>query len=135
MKFCQHCGAEIEDEATVCIHCGCATNDVKAKSSGNTNMGKIALIFMIIGCVCNPIATFIEFLDYYNGPESFIVILIGAIFSLVSLAWCIPMTVHFSRKHKNGESVGTGFKVCTLLFVNMIAGILLLCMPQENSNK
>ncbi|MBQ9080352.1 MAG: hypothetical protein IJY27_04685 [Clostridia bacterium] len=31
-------------------------------------------------------------------------------------------------KMKKGQMT-TGWKVCTLLFVNLIAGILLLCMP------
>lgn len=25
MKYCKNCGSEIEDEAVVCVHCGCAT--------------------------------------------------------------------------------------------------------------
>ena len=42
----------------------------------------------------------------------------------IALFWCIPMTIHY---FKNSYWVGTGFKVCTLLFVNTFAGILLLC--------
>ena len=48
-------------------------------------------------------------------------------FSIIPLAWCLPMTIIYNRKIKNGEVVGTGFKVCSLLFVNTIAGILMLC--------
>ncbi len=33
-------------------------------------------------------------------------------------------------KMKKGE-LTAGWKVCVLLFVNIIAGILLLCMPNE----
>ena len=46
---------------------------------------------------------------------------------LIPLAWCIPMTISYSNKLKNGLPVSTGFKICTLLFVNTIAGILMLC--------
>ena len=45
---------------------------------------------------------------------------------LIPLIWAIPMTVHAFRKINDGEPMGVGFKVCTLLFLNMIAGILLL---------
>lgn len=45
---------------------------------------------------------------------------------LIPLAWCIPMTVSYSNKIKTGQPISTGFKVCTLLFVNTIAGILML---------
>ncbi len=34
------------------------------------------------------------------------------------------------NKLKN-NTMTTGFKVCVLLFVNVVAGILLLCMPKE----
>lgn len=50
---------------------------------------------------------------------------------IIPLAWCLPMTISYSKKIKNGEPVSTGFKVCTLLFVNLIADILMLC---DNNN-
>ena len=128
MKYCTKCGAEIEDDAVVCVHCGCATNDQKAKSSNN-NMGKTALVFMILACVLNPLASILQVLQ--NGWTG-LMLIIGCIFSCITLAWCIPMTIYFARKLKNGESVGTGFKVCSLLFVSLIGGILMLCMPKDN---
>lgn len=70
-------------------------------------LGIAAKVFMIIGCVAQ-----------------------GCL--LVPLAWMIPMTISFSRKLKSGEKVGVGFKICTLLFVNMIAGILMLCRSEKH---
>ena len=52
---------------------------------------------------------------------------IGSAFSLIPLCWMIPMTVHYFRAVKGHRPVGVGFKVCTLLFVSLIAGILMLC--------
>lgn len=46
---------------------------------------------------------------------------------LIPLAWCLPMTLNFCKKIKEGQPVTMGFKICTLLFVNTIAGILMLC--------
>ena len=37
------------------------------------------------------------------------------------------MTVHYFNAVKNGEKLTTGFKVCTLLFVSLVAGIVMLC--------
>lgn len=48
-------------------------------------------------------------------------------FAIIPLAWCIPMTVIAKRKIDNGEEIGVGFKVCTLIFVNLVSGILFLC--------
>ena len=50
---------------------------------------------------------------------------------LFPLAWCIPMTVHLFHEKKNGHVVGIAFKVCTLLFVSAISGILLLCRTDD----
>lgn len=30
--FCSKCGKEINDEAVVCVHCGCATSNLKEES-------------------------------------------------------------------------------------------------------
>ncbi len=130
MKYCQHCGAEIEDDAVICVHCGCATNDGKEKSANKSNLGKIALIFMILGCVGTPLSVLSQVLDLLSSNT--VIAIIGIVCGLLPLAWCIPMTIIYSRKLKNNESVGTGFKICTLLFVNIIAGILMLCMPSDN---
>ena len=35
--FCQHCGAEINDNAVICVKCGCAVNGANPKSNGVNN--------------------------------------------------------------------------------------------------
>ena len=50
----------------------------------------------------------------------------------IALAWCIPMTVVIRKRLRTGVAVGTALSVCTLLFVNTIAGILLFCLAEEN---
>ena len=47
--------------------------------------------------------------------------------TLIPLAWLIPMTIKNSNREKGGEKLSTGFKVCILIFGSMVAGILLLC--------
>ena len=82
---------------------------VNVNENLNTDQGKetsslktIALVFMIIATVISG-------------------------FSIIPLAWMIPMTVYYYKSIKNKESVSTGFKVCTLIFVSLISGILMLC--------
>ena len=110
MKYCVHCGNEILDEAVICPKCGCAvegkTYDVTSTKETST-LKTASKILMIIGCVLNG-------------------------FYLIPLCWCIPMTVSYCRKIKNGEPVSTGFKVCSLLFVSLIAGVLMLCDNSDN---
>lgn len=104
MKYCVKCGNELMDEAVLCPKCGCLTgyNGNKVSySSKNNGLKTAAKVFMIISTV---------FMGFY----------------LIPLAWCIPMTVSYFNKIKNGEQVSTGFKVCCLIFVSLFAGILML---------
>ncbi len=103
MKFCSKCGKEIVDEAVVCPNCGCAVASADAPgAAGSDGLGIAAKIFLIIGCV-------------YIG------------WAIINLAWFLHITISICGKMKRGEPVGTGLKVCALLFVSLIAGILLLC--------
>ena len=110
MKFCTKCGHELVDEAVICTNCGCATGDYKpAQASGSYGSSKSGLktaakVLMIVGTVLTSL--------YGLG---------------IPLAWCLPMTLSYCKKIKNGEPVSTGFKVCSLLFVSMVGGILMLC--------
>lgn len=107
MKYCTHCGAEIMDDAVICVHCGCKVESksaaATATSSSNSVLATIVKIFMILSTIS-----------------------LG--FLLIPLAWCIPMTVSVFGKLDRKETIGTGMKVCVLLFVDKIAGICLLCM-------
>jgi len=50
---------------------------------------------------------------------------------LIPLAWCLPMTLSIFKSFKTGRPIGMGMKICTLLFVNLIAGICLLCLKDD----
>ena len=101
--YCSKCGAEINDEAVICPKCGCETG-YKKKSVDNTNeiLRMVAKILMLISTIAFGIF-------------------------ILPLAWCIPMTVHYWKKVGRNEPVSTAFKVCTLIFVNTVSGILMLC--------
>jgi len=108
MKFCQTCGSEIHDEAVICPKCGCAVanNKPAAAKDGNDGLALAVKIFLIIGCI-------------FQG------------WMLIPLAWCLPITISICKKMKKGEPIGTGLKICALLFVNTIGGILSLCRTDE----
>lgn len=109
MKYCPKCGSELMDEAIFCPKCGCIADQNKYDEINNQNKPKsnlsalrnIAFAFMVVGLVS----------------------LLPFIFSL---AWTIPMTIEYYHKINNKEKVSISFKICTLLFVSMIAGILML---------
>lgn len=105
--FCPKCGKEIMDEAVICPHCGCSPKGQNAKAitnSSNSGMKTVAKVLMILSTVVQALFGF-----------------------LVPLAWCLPLTIIYFNKVSRKEPISTGFKVCCLLFVNLIAGILMLC--------
>lgn len=103
--YCTHCGNEISDNAVVCPKCGVPTDNYNVASKKGENNGiKMAIkIFLIIACVFSIFSFFIP------------------------LAWCLPMTIYYWKRADKGEKVGTAFKVCSLIFVSLIGGILMLC--------
>jgi len=107
MKYCSHCGAEIEDDAVVCVHCGCKVAEEKpAYNQDSETLDTVIKVFMIICTVC-----------------------MG--FALIPLAWCIPMTISVCNSIKNRTPISMAMKICTLLFVGLVPGILLLCRREE----
>lgn len=55
------------------------------------------------------------------------VVIVGTIFGLIPLCWRLPMSKKILKAMKEGTTLTTGFKICTLIFVNAILGIILLC--------
>ena len=56
------------------------------------------------------------------------IVIVIAIFALIPLCWILPMSKKILKAMKEGTTLKTGFKICTLLFVNLILGIVLLCL-------
>ena len=108
MKFCAKCGNEMMDEAIFCSKCGCEAKNyavekpIPQAAVSVSPLKTAAKILMIISTVV---------LGIYIFP----------------LAWYLPMTISYCKKLKKGEPISLGFKICVLLFVDTISGILLLC--------
>jgi len=47
MKYCVHCGAEIFDDAVICVHCGRAVPNTRIESE-NKALGILAIIFGVL---------------------------------------------------------------------------------------
>lgn len=100
MKYCSNCGAELNDDINECPNCG---QIVKKKAESNEGLIIVIKIFLILGCIS-----------------------VG--WAIIPLAWAIPITVSIFGKLERGEPVGTGLKVASLILVNLVAGICLLCL-------
>lgn len=115
MKYCAYCGAELSDGASFCNQCGKPCSNVNYVNNANTKQKKdesaivtVIRVFLVLSCV-------------------------AAGFSIIALAWVLPMTLSIWRKLDRKEPVGLALKICTLIFVNIIPGILLLVMNDDNN--
>lgn len=108
MKYCQHCGAQLLDEAVICPSCGCPV-ETRQSLSDQKIIRTIAKVFMLLSCI-------------------------GCGFFIIPLLWMIPMTVHYWKSVDNNTPVTLGFKICSLIFVNPISGVLMLCDTEEKQN-
>lgn len=115
-------------------------------------IGIIAYVFMILTCVgaaltaiavlavpaiADALITDIPEASGGLDPEQLKqAMVIGyAVGSLIPLAWAIPMTVHAVKCVNGGKPMGMAFKICTLIFVNLLSGILLLFVQNNTTNE
>lgn len=114
MKYCSRCGTQLVDEAVVCTGCGCP----------------VASTYVAVNAVSSPVATAPDYNESGLSIAAKIFMIISTIIMgiyIIPLAWCIPMTVSYFNKTKKRLPISTGFKVCSLLFVSLVGGILMLC--------
>ena len=128
IKFCPICGKELDEDANFCPACGNPTTKPDNESyfdydnyRNHTERPQgigIIMAFMIISCCIYGLSS-VTLLAAGFGAT--------ALIYLIPLCWQIPMTAHFSNCANAGLKVSTAFKVCTLLFVSIISGIIMLC--------
>ncbi len=104
------------------------------KTSKSKNLQLATKIFLIIGCaLCLFYVLYMaEQISADNKAEGINFPTWICIFCLLPLAWKIPMTVSYFKKTKNNYEISIAFKICALLFVDPIAGILMLCDNKNN---
>lgn len=146
MKYCSHCGAEVLEEAEICMHCGCRVAPKRPTNDTNKTLGTIAkvlmiitigafalgaLLFAIFGIVVSsyvvPTPPDPDLGDAVDAIAATMLFVCAGVYAL-ALSWMIPMTVSISRSLKENRPISTAMKVCTLIFVGIVPGILLLCM-------
>ncbi|MBR5773779.1 MAG: hypothetical protein IKY44_02890 [Clostridia bacterium] len=106
MKYCEKCGNSACDEAAICVKCGNSFPSAAAEAT-NSALASIIKVFMVLGCISTGLL-------------------------IIPLLWSIPLTISVFRSLRKGKPIGSFVKICSLLFVNLIAGI---CMFFVNDNK
>ena len=127
MKFCKNCGTQLEDAAGFCGNCGTACEQPQQQAQQQAYQQPQQQAYQ--QPYQQPYAPAPRPISGLATAAKILMIVSTVVmgFYLIPLAWCIPMVISYSNKLKRGEPISIGFKICTLLFVNTIAGILMLC--------
>lgn len=88
MKYCSHCGAELHDEAVVCVKCGCSVASKQLENPNESTTPYVVLGFFV------PIVGLILFLLWQNdyprrakaaGKGALISVIIGFVFAIIAM--------------------------------------------------
>ncbi len=144
--FCPNCGSDNSDGSAFCQNCGAAmapataaapqgapvnTTPYPQNASNPYGQGVPGQQPYVQG---TPYPQQMSQTDTNLRMAAFIFNLISTIigaFAIIPLAWMIPMTVHSWGIYKGTKDNTVCFGVCTLLFVSLVGGILLLCSKKE----
>lgn len=128
MKYCQQCGNACADGAEFCPCCGTAL--APAEKSNETDLKNVNVSFT----VSETQAQVLSDTDKTLRLIAFIfncISLAGFCWLIIPLAWMIPMTVVSWGIYKGTRKNTVTFGVCTLIFLNLVGGILLLCSAKD----
>lgn len=130
MKYCQQCGNACADGAEVCPCCGVtlpsADNNSKASDLKNVNVS--FTVSETQAKVLSDTDKTLRLIAFIFNCMS----LAGFCWLLIPLAWMIPMTVVSWGIYKGTRKNTVAFGVCTLIFLNLVGGILLLCSTKDD---
>ncbi len=100
MAYCKNCGAQIDDKAAVCVHCGVAVNNSGVQEADNGGFGWGLLGF------CVPIVGLILFLVWKDTkPKTAKAAGKGALISVIF--WIVVYVLLFALGLGAAISVGT----------------------------
>ena len=53
MKYCSHCGAQIDDNAVICVKCGCsvAQNNTNPQDAPNAGFAVLSFFLPVVGLI------------------------------------------------------------------------------------
>lgn len=144
MKICRNCGAKNFEVNQKCEKC----NQPFLKRTTIKPPSRVAIaakVFLLISMIERIVGFAVYFIFWLialcspvqdNPIERKLIILILLICMIAFMILAIIAIIFFNsynNKLYSGEKISTSLKICTLIFVNVIAGILMLCDTEKKA--
>lgn len=149
--FCPHCGKENPEGAQFCVQCGNSLANAGRQQTADQQQNAGTPVpppapgqqqpYQQPYTPEQPQPVYAQATTYPMTSQdetlrliNFILCILSCIalcWAVIPLAWMIPMTVHSWGLYKGTKPNTTAFGVCTLIFVNVIGGILLLVSNKD----
>lgn len=104
--YCKKCGAQIDDDAYVCIHCGMLVNEQSKETAfaqnGAVQTGKKTNVMAIAGFVC-----------------SFLFAILGLIFSIIGMKQC-------EERGEDGYGLAKAGKIISIVNIALSIFIIII---------
>ena len=157
MKTCEICGEKNFDTAKACTRCKTPFTDrnepiptidpqsfnpppyyatQRTVERRGSDLSLPVKIFMLITTCSSALALLITLIGWfialalpqYAVPDEFKIAMWFVMIMMLAI-FLVPlfMTMHYFKTVGSGKKIGVAFKICTLLFVNLIAGVIMLC--------
>ncbi len=100
MKYCSKCGKEINENAVVCIHCGCAVSEINEGTKNFNVFGLVGFVISIVSffltlyCVTSILGIIFSSIGLKKAndpiaPKGKGFAIAGLIVSIISLIYCL----------------------------------------------
>lgn len=129
MKYCSHCGAELTDDAVICLKCGCPAQAPTATVATQPKLNTLALVGFIFSLVSGTVSL----LMLMASDSSSGAFVIGLPFAIAGLVCSIIGLVKTRRNNERGKGFAiTGIVVsavvCALWIIILLISLYFLAL-------
>ena len=137
MKICKHCKHQNFDMKESCDKCGFPLNNEKLSIPQQNGLVITTRVFLMVNTIISAVAAasfltaWLIMIIIIPSQLTIIQYILMAI-SVIAFVLNLYFWKGYNDKVYTRKKVSTAFKICTLIFANIIPGILMLCTDETS---